>query len=321
MNIKNIIKKLNIVFNIFLNKYVLKKPDFSEKKIFLQAQLLYELNKKKKIIQNLSDVEFSAFSQFGEDGIIAWITDNVPNIPKIFLEIGTQDYWESNTRFLLKLKNWKGYLIEGSNEYVYKIKSQRIYWQNNLKAINQFVDKENINEIIFKNIKEKKIGLLSIDIDGNDYWILEKLENLDADIVVCEYNPIFGDLHCITTIYDPNFIRNKKHHSNLYFGCSIMAIIKLMNKKNYTFLGSNSKGMNAFFIKNENFNYLDNKIIDKKIFFPILREGRDKNFKLNYKTIVENLDEIKDMEIFDLDQNINKRLSSYENLFSREWKN
>ena len=48
MNIKNIIKKLNIVFNIFLNKYVLKKPDFSEKKIFLQAQLLYELNKKKK---------------------------------------------------------------------------------------------------------------------------------------------------------------------------------------------------------------------------------------------------------------------------------
>tara|TARA_Y100000590_G_scaffold216695_1_gene245463 strand:- start:605 stop:1564 length:960 start_codon:yes stop_codon:yes gene_type:complete len=317
----NIFEKLNIVIKIFLNKYILKKPDFSEKKIFLQAQYLYELNKKKQKIQNLSEVEFSAFSQFGEDGIITWLIEKIPNISKVFLEIGTQDYWESNTRFLLKLKNWKGYLIEGSKKDVNKIKSQRIYWQNNLKVINQFINKENINEIILQNIKESKIGLLSIDIDGNDYWILENLQNLNADLVVCEYNPIFGDLHCITTIYDPNFVRHNKHFSNLYFGCSIMALIKLMKKKKYTFLGSNSKGMNAFFVKDENIKYLDDKIIHKKIFAPILREGRDKNTKLNYRTVFENLNEIKNMEIFDLEENTNKKLSSYKNLFSKEWKN
>mgnify|MGYP003956322547 CR=1 FL=1 len=317
---KKFLNNLSVLLSIFYNNKILKRPNFSEKKIFLQAQLLYELNKKKKIIQNLSEVEFSAFSQFGEDGIISWLTDNIPDISKIFVEIGTQDYWESNTRFLLKLKNWKGYLIEGSKDDIRKIKSQSIYWQNKLKAINEFVDKENINNILYKQISEKKVGLLSLDIDGNDYWILEKIELL-ADIIVCEYNPIFGDMQNISTIYDPHFIRKNKHYSNLYFGCSIKALINLMKKKNYSFLGTNSKGMNAFFVNNEKFEYLDKNIKDKKIFPPTIRESRDSNNKLSYNTFAENINLIKDMEVVDLDQNSIKKISSYKNLFSDKWEN
>ena len=147
---KLILKKIKIIFEIVFNKIILKRPDFSEKKLFLQAQLVEELKLKKKKINNFREIEFSAFSQFGEDGIISWLTRQIPNINKKFLEIGTQDYWESNTRYLLKSQNWTGYIIEGSREDVKKIKKQKIYWQNNLKAINKFINLENINLIIIK---------------------------------------------------------------------------------------------------------------------------------------------------------------------------
>ena len=193
-----IIKNISIIISIFLNKIFFRRPDFSEKKIFLQGQVNEQENNKKDVINNFKDIEFSVFSQFGEDGIISWIINKLPKIEKIFLEIGTQDYWESNTRFLLKSKNWKGYLIEASEKDVGKIKSQKIYWQHNVKAIHAFANAENINEIIKKNIEEKEIGLLSIDIDGNDYWIIEKINNLSPKIIVCEFNSVFGDLFNIS---------------------------------------------------------------------------------------------------------------------------
>ena len=108
-------KNLKTILSIIINKHLLRKPDFSEKNLFLQGQLMAEVNDKKEKINSLKDVEFSVFSQFGEDGIIHWIINRIPKIEKIFLEIGTQDYWESNTRFLLKLRDWKGYIFEGSD--------------------------------------------------------------------------------------------------------------------------------------------------------------------------------------------------------------
>ena len=227
---RKILEKITTLISIIFNNKILRKPDFSEKKKFLTGKFLADRNEKKIKINSLKDVEFSVFSQFGEDGIINWLTHQIPNIKKIFLEIGTQDYWESNTRFLLKSKLWKGYIIEGSKEDVDRIKSQRIYWQNDITAINKFINLENVTEVINKEIKQKHIGLFSLDIDGNDYWILKKI-NLNADIIVTEYNPIFGDIHKISVPYEKDFVRGKKHFSNLFFGCSINALIDLMKKK------------------------------------------------------------------------------------------
>ena len=135
-----------------VSRYLHLKFKLNEKKIFLQGQLLDNINRQKTKISNFGDVEFSVFSQFGEDGIISWLTDKVPNIKKVFVEIGTQDYWEANTRYLIKSKKWKGYLIEGSKDDVKKIKRQRIYWQNDLRAIDAFINKDNINHIVENNI-------------------------------------------------------------------------------------------------------------------------------------------------------------------------
>lgn len=317
---RKILENILIIFQILFNKVILKKPDFSEKNIFLNGMILSNKNKEKNIITNLKEIEFSSFSQFGEDGIISWITSKIPDLNKVFIEIGTEDYWESNTRFLLKSMNWKGYLIEGSKNHIKKIKSQRIYWQNNIKAINEFVTKENINNIIQENIREKSIGLLSIDIDGNDLWVLKELNFISPDIVVCEYNTIFGDKYELTVPYDKNFSRIKKHHSNVYFGCSIKALISVMNKKNYFFLGTCSTGINAFFVKND-YKEIFDKIILNKVFFPsLVREARDERNNLTFNNIYDNLDKIKHMDIIELNQNKKKLISDFGELYSNDWK-
>ena len=103
------------------------KRIFSEevdKKLLLEAKRISLLNKKTKIIKDLSDVEFKVYSQWGEDGIIDWLINKLPQIPKKFLEIGTQDYKESNTRFLLINRNWDGFLIEADKDAIKNIKSQ-----------------------------------------------------------------------------------------------------------------------------------------------------------------------------------------------------
>ena len=312
-------KNISILFSIIFNNRLLRRPDFSEKKIFLQGQLLKNINKKKKKIRDLKEVEFSVFSQFGEDGIISWLVEKIPNINKIFVEIGTQDYWESNTRFLLKAESWKGYLIEGSKDHVKKIKSQRLYWQHDIKAINAFVDKENINSIIDKNIKEKNIGLLSIDIDGNDYWMLEQINELSPAIIVCEFNSIFGDLFKLSVPYKKDFNRNEEHYSNLYFGTSIKALISMLNKKEYTYLGTCSTGVNAFFVKKEHDSFFRSHIIDIKSYPSIAREGLDINGELTYENVLNSLSKINDMEVFDFDVNRTKKIKDYKNLYSDNW--
>ena len=90
---KKLIKNIRIILSIIFNKNILRRPDFSEKNLFLKGKKINYINLKKDKIDSLKEVEFSAFSQFGEDGIIDWIISKIPNIEKIFLEIGTQDYW------------------------------------------------------------------------------------------------------------------------------------------------------------------------------------------------------------------------------------
>lgn len=318
---KYFFNRLKLILSIFINSKILKKPDFSEKKIFLQGKINEENNQKKKLIKDFTEIEFSVFSQFGEDGIISWLVGNIPNIPKIFIEIGTQDYWESNTRFLLKSKGWKGYIIECNQKDVNNIKKQRIYWQQNIKTINEFVDKDNINSLLKENIKEKDIGLLSLDIDGNDYWVLQQLNEISPQIIVCEFNSLFGDIHQITVPYEKNFDRNKNHYSNLYFGASIHAFINLLKKKNFSFVGTCSTGVNAFFIKNELMHHIKEKIQNFSIFPSLAREGLDPEGNLDFKNTNDQLKKIYHLEVIDIKDNKKKKLSDFVEIYSKSWKN
>ena len=123
----------------------------------------------------------------------------------------------------------------------------------------------NLDVIINFKTKKKKIGILSLDIDGNEYWFLEKLIVLRPDMIICEFNIAFG-LLTISTPYDPNFDRTEKHESWLYYGTSIAALNYLCIKNGYSFVDVSSNGVNAFFVRNDLLTPETKKLIPEKIF-------------------------------------------------------
>ena len=143
--------------------------------------------------------------------------------------------------------------------------------------------KENINKIFLENIPYKDIGLLSIDIDGNDYWIWKAISSIEPSIVIVEYNSILGSEKNYVVPYKEKFERNKAHYSNLYYGASLPALKKLGNEKGYALVACNSAGNNAFFVKSNLINEKVKEISVEDAFVERkFRESRDKNNKLNF---------------------------------------
>jgi hypothetical protein len=223
-----------------------------QKNLLATGKLLRELNRQKSDIVSLEEVEFQVFSQRGEDGIIQYIIDkiNIPN--KIFIEFGVENYTESNTRFLLINNHWSGLVIDGSKSNIDYIKSDFIYWKYDISAIESFITTQNINSLIESfTVGEQDIGLLSVDVDGNDYWIWEAIHVIKPRIVVCEYNSAFGSTAKVSIPYEADFYRSKAHFSNLYFGASLGAFCHLAEKKGYDFIGTAGGGVNAFFVRTD----------------------------------------------------------------------
>jgi len=214
----------------------------------LHATRVRDLN----AVTSLADVEFKVFSQAGEDGIIQYLVSRVPIVNRTFIEFGVESYVESNTRFLLRHNNWKGLVIDGSEEHVRTIHQDRLtYARHDLTALCAFITRDNINELFLQAGFAGDVGLLSVDVDGNDYWLWEAIEAVSPRIVVCEYNAVFGEHAAVTVPYDPAFSRQNAHHSCLYFGASLSALRHLAKKKGYDFVGCNSFGSNAFFVRRD----------------------------------------------------------------------
>ncbi len=287
-----ILKLLNKLFK--LNN---SNSDLDYEEMKMQLGKLLDINSTKINSSNINDYEFKVFSQWGEDGIINYLIKNLHIENEVFVEFGVENYKESNTRFLLKNSNWTGLIIDNSKKNIEEIKRDPIYWQYTLKAVCEFIDRDNINIILENNLSIKKIGLLSIDIDGNDYWIWEVINSVDPSIVIIEYNSILGIDKSLVVPYKKNFNRTKAHHSNIYYGASLLAINKLAERKGYVFVGCNSAGNNAFFIKSD----LQNDKIKKKnikdgYFDRKFRESRDKDYKKIYLSSQKEKEIISDLK-------------------------
>lgn len=284
-----------------------------EKKLILQGKILAELNKNKKSL-NIQDYEFGVFSQWGEDGIIQFLIDKIQIKNKVFVEFGVENYQESNTRFLLQNNNWSGLVIDGSKENVDFIKSGELYWRHSLTAVTEFITKDNINKIITENGISGDIGILSVDIDGNDYWVLKNIECVNPVIIIVEYNSLFGKELLITVPYDENFDRMKKHFSGLYWGASISALTKIAKEKGYSLIGSNSEGVNLFFVRDE-------LVGDLKVMTPQdayveskLRQSRDEGGSLTYLDNRAGLELIKEMNVYSVLDNKEHKIKDLKNV-------
>ena len=280
-----------------------------------------ELIKGKSKIGCLREAEFQVFSQWGEDGIIEWLVAKLDGIPEVFIEFGVEDYTEANTRFLLENRNWKGLILDGDIENIKAVKQEDIYWRHDLEAIGLFVTTENIEEVICSRLgKDAEVGILSIDIDGNDYWVWDTMKSIRPWIVICEYNSVFGDMKSISTPYNPAFSRNSYHYSNLAFGASIKALEVLGKEKGYKLLGTNSAGNNAFFAREDVARQIQ---VDRVVVYPSrFRESRNQKGQLTMLSGMERIKEIKDVRVVELQDGGGfepKRLGELEDLYSDEW--
>jgi len=235
-------------------KLLLRKLGSYEQKL-LDIQMMLGRIELRQNQERMSPVfkenEFKVFSQWGEDGLIQFLLRYVNIDNSVFVEFGVENYLESNTRFLLINNNWSGLVIDGSPDNIAHIKSDPIYWRHNLKAHCAFVTKENINDLLKENGVVGDIGILSIDVDGNDYWIWDGIDVVSPAIVIIEYNARFGKDMSVTVPYDSDFVRSQKHYSMIYFGASIRALCVLAEEKGYAFVGCGSAGVNAFFVRQD----------------------------------------------------------------------
>jgi hypothetical protein len=238
---------------------------------------------RKENYSSLKDLELRVYSQFGDDGIIQYLVHNLDLSNKTFIEFGVENYFESNTRFLLEKDNWSGFVMDGSDKNMAELKKGAFYWKHDLNALAEFVTVENINKLLSEGSKGwDGVDVLHIDIDGNDYWVWKDIE-INPSIVIVEYNSNFGIERAITIPYDPGFYRTNAHFSNLYWGCSLKALHCLASNKGYEFIGCNSAGNNAYFIRKDKMNSRVKQVsLEAGYVRSKYRESRDEHSNLTF---------------------------------------
>ena len=232
---------------------------------------------------SLAEVEFRVHSQFGDDGILQWLVSRLPSLPKRFVEFGVEDYTEANTRFLMVNNGWRGLVMDGSRENMARLRRRPWFWRHDLEARTCFVTCENVDSQIGNWARGEPVGLMHIDVDGNDYWLWDAVRSIAPSVVVMEYNAVFGADRAITIPYKSDFRRLAAHHSGQYFGASLAALTHLASAKGYALIGSNSAGNNAYFVRRE---LLDDDVREVSVAQayapPTFRESRDAAGRLDY---------------------------------------
>jgi hypothetical protein len=264
-----------------------------------QGMILADLQSS-KVGQHLSDYEFKVFSQWGEDGIIQFLTRNIAIKNRTFIEFGVEDFSESNCRFLLIKDLWHGYVIDGSQGNMDRLRRSYYYWRYPLKSKVSFITRENIAQLLDESGMDKEVGILSVDIDGVDYHILEALEAWRASIVIVEYNALFGNKRAVTVPYDAAFIRARSHSSNLYFGASLLAFERLMHARGYALVGINGAYSNAFFVQRHLLNDRVKEVsVEACAGWPAFREERNEKGELTFNDSHLSLHRMASMPLID----------------------
>jgi hypothetical protein len=187
------------------------------------------------LFANLAASERKIYSQNGEDGVIAALFAEVGVTNRFLVEFGCADGIECNAAHLIE-QGWTGLLMDAGGI------------SNNPRCTvhKEFVTAENINALFRKYDVPPEFDLLSIDIDGNDFWVWQRIEARPR-VVVIEYNANIPPNLRRAIAYDPNFVWS----STDYVGASLLALKELGQQKRYTLVYCERAGVNAFFVADE----------------------------------------------------------------------
>jgi hypothetical protein len=186
-------------------------------------------------------------SQNDEDGVIDEIFRRIGITNRQFVEFGVETGVENNTLQLL-LAGWSGLWIEADPAAVASIRRNfsEPLARGRLRVLEAFVTAEGIEELFRRGAVPAEPDLLSIDIDGNDYWVWQAIRAFRPRVVVIEYNASLGRSARVVQPYDP---RAAWDHASMAFGASLAAIEALATEKGYALVGCNLTGVNAFFVR------------------------------------------------------------------------
>jgi len=203
-------------------------------------------------LPNFQETGFKLFSQFEEDGLLLYVFSLIGMTNKLFIEFGSDDGINSNSANLYYNHDFTGLFLDG-NENALK-RGRHFYKNHSNPNVEQpifkkaLINAENINELIKNAGLEGEIALLSIDIDGNDYWVWKAIQVVSPQVVIIETHNEFG-MNDIIVPYDPDYFYPGKHPT--YHGASPIAMTKLANKKGYRLIGANELGFNFIYLRND----------------------------------------------------------------------
>ena len=205
-----------------------------------------------KILPSFADVEFRAFSQNGEDGILLYVFGLIGMGQRRCIEICAGDGIECNTANLIVNHGWSGLLfdadkrlIERGRAYYSRLGDTACYPPT---LVNSWITRANVNELIKQNGVEGSVDLLSLDLDGVDYWIWEAIEVIRPRVVIAEVQCVWGAGRAVTVPYSDAFVAPLLDHFKIYCGASLPAFVKLARKKGYRLVGVQRLGFNAVFV-------------------------------------------------------------------------
>ena len=198
--------------------------------------------------KDLSRHEYRAFSQNGEDGIIAEIFKRIGATNRYFVEFGSSNGFENNTVLLVR-QGWGGLWLDGDHRAILRA---REHYRPEVEAkkltiTETFITAENIEDLFRHDGVPEEFDFLSIDIDRNDYYVWEKITNYRPRVVCIEYNPLYPPPIASVIPYDANAMWDKTTRS----GASLESIARLADKKGYALVGCCLSGVNAFFVRKD----------------------------------------------------------------------
>ncbi len=234
--------------------------------------------------------EAKIYSQNGEDGILMYIFSKIGVKHFTFVEFGGSDGRECNSANFALHFGWRGLFIEGdkkSHERAKQFYKLHLLGPTlrNVTLMNDMVTPDNINELLKKGNYTGEIDLLSVDIDSNDYWVWRAITAANPRVAVVEVNTSFGPHESVTIPYDRAFQRFAHESHGFYHGMSLAAAAKLGTEKGYTFVGCDSCGVNAFFVRNDLAAGVFEPVAPAVAFYPMWHRTRGRTWQEQFDLI------------------------------------
>ncbi len=189
------------------------------------------------------------WSQNYEDGMIEEIFHRVTSHTKTFLEIGVGDGSENNTAALLR-QGWRGWWIDGDSYCCAAIRSRLAEMPNlasRLVMREEVVSPDNIRDLLQEIGVPEDFDLLSLDIDRDTYHIWEALIAFRPKVVIVEYNAAIPS--AVSWINPCR--QDRIWDGSQAFGASLKAFELLGKQRDYSLVGCDIIGVNAFFVRND----------------------------------------------------------------------